>query len=80
MRKRLCEEAFKSLDANGSGTLEMSEVKDCFEGARHPECISGEKTAEQCKFEFLNLFKMHQNSSTSGEKSVTLEVILPITK
>lgn len=72
-RKRLCEEAFKSLDTNDSGTLEMSEVKDSFQGARHPECISGEKTAEQCKFEFLNLFKMHKSSSTSGDNAVTLE-------
>ena len=51
----------------------MVEVKDRFEGARHPECISGEKSAEQCKFEFLNLFKQHQNSSTSGDTGVTLE-------
>ena len=49
LRYRLIEEAFNHLDKDGSKSLDMSEVKDMFEGKRHPECLSGEKTAEQCK-------------------------------
>jgi hypothetical protein len=53
----------------------MSEVKEMFEGKRHPECLSGEKTAEQCKVEFLNLFKAHNNASTgfSDNTSISLQ-------
>ena len=45
-RKKLILEAFNHLDKDGSKRLEMSEVKEMFEGKRHPECLSGEKTAE----------------------------------
>ena len=74
LRRRLIKEAFDHLDKDGSQRLEMREVKDMFEGKRHPECLSGEKTAEQCKFEFLNLFKQYQNASNgfSGETSISL--------
>ena len=75
LRKRLTEEAFDHLDKDGSKRLEMREVKEMFEGTRHPECLSGEKTAEQCKFEFLNLFKQYQNASNGfkGEASISLQ-------
>jgi Ca2+-binding EF-hand superfamily protein len=46
LRKRLIEEAFEHLDKDGSKKLELREVKEMFQGARHPECISGEKSAE----------------------------------
>ena len=75
LRKRLTEEAFDHLDKDGSKRLEMREVKEMFEGTRHPECLSGEKTAEQCKFEFLNLFKQYRNASNGfkGEASISLQ-------
>jgi calcyphosin len=75
LRKRLIVEAFNHLDKDGSKRLEMSEVKEMFDGKRHPECISGEKTAEQCKIEFLNLFKAHNNASTGfkNQTSISLE-------
>lgn len=69
-RKKLIHEAFIHLDKDGSKRLEMSEVKDLFEGKRHPECLSGEKNAEQCKVEFLNLFKA-QISASSGDGNDT---------
>ena len=51
----------------------MSEVKEMFEGKRHPECLSGVKNAEQCKVEFLNLFKAQVDASTGfkGETSIS---------
>jgi Ca2+-binding EF-hand superfamily protein len=75
LRYRLIEEAFNHLDKDGSKSLDMSEVKDMFEGKRHPECLSGEKTAEQCKVEFLNLFKAHNNASTgfNNETAISLQ-------
>jgi len=38
-RRRLVQEAFAKLDANGNGTLELSEVKDKFDPTRHPDVI-----------------------------------------
>lgn len=38
-RKRLVAEAFKKLDDNGNGTLELGEVKSKFDPSRHPDVI-----------------------------------------
>ena len=46
LRKRLCNEAFDKLDANGNGVLELDEVKNNFRAERHPDVISGVKTSE----------------------------------
>lgn len=46
VRKRLVNEAFDKLDANGNGTLEMEEVKNNFDPTRHPDVIAGTKSAE----------------------------------
>ena len=43
-RKSLVAEAFKKLDANGNGVLEVGEVKEKFEPSRHPDVKSGKKT------------------------------------
>ena len=71
-------EAFNHLDKDGSKRLDLSEVKDKFEGKRHPECLSGVKSAEQCKIEFLNLFKAHNNASNGfrNDSSISQEDFL----
>ena len=50
LRKRLVNEAFDKLDANGNGTLELEEVKNNFDPSRHPDVIAGIKSAEQARF------------------------------
>ena len=50
VRRRLVNEAFDKLDANGNGVLEIEEVKNNFVPERHPDVISGLKTPEQCRF------------------------------
>lgn len=78
VRKRLVREAFAKLDANGSGTLEMSEVKDHFDPTRHPDVISGVKTVEEARFSFFDMFTTFHNASTgfSGDNSISLEEFL----
>ena len=46
LRKRLVNEAFDKLDANGNGTLELEEVKNSFDPTRHPDVVAGVKSAE----------------------------------
>ncbi len=46
LRKRLVNEAFDKLDANGNGVLELEEVKDKFDATRHPDVISGLRNVE----------------------------------
>lgn len=55
-RLRLVQEAFKHLDTNRSGVLELEEVKAKYDASRHPDVLSKVKTAEEAKFEFYSLF------------------------
>ena len=60
-RIRLISKAFEKLDANGNGTLELSEVKEKFDPTRHPDVLNGHKTVEECRFEFFDLFQSHHS-------------------
>ena len=66
LRARLVQEAFIKLDVDNSGTLEISEVESKFDAKRHPEVLVGEKSAEQAKIEFLNLFRAHNKAANGG--------------
>jgi hypothetical protein len=52
----LVAQAFKKLDANGNGVLEIDEVKQKFDPSRHPDVKAGAKTLEECRYEFFDLF------------------------
>ena len=54
-------EAFKKLDGNGNGVLEVDEVKSKFDPSRHPDVQNGTKTQEECRSEFLDMFSTHHN-------------------
>ena len=72
---KLVQEAFKHLDTNKNGVLELEEVKAKFNPTRHPDVLNRVKTFEEKKFEFLNLFtSLHSaNKGFKNEKIVTLE-------
>lgn len=72
-RLRIVCEAFDKLDANGNGTLEMSEVKDKFDATRHPDVIQGRKTSEEVRANFFDMFNTFHAASNNmdAEKSVT---------
>jgi Ca2+-binding EF-hand superfamily protein len=74
VRLNLVKQAFKKLDANGNGTLEIGEIKEKFDPTRHPDVKQGTKTTEECRYEFFDLFSSHHNVSQSfvPDKSVTL--------
>lgn len=55
--------AFKKLDANGNGTLDVNEVKDKFDPSRHPDVKSGFKSVDEIKSEFYELFSTNHTVS-----------------
>ena len=77
-RTRLVKEAFNKLDANGNGTLEIEEVKDKFDPSRHPDVTSGQKSVEECRYEFFDLFSTHHNVAQGfkPDRSVPLKEFL----
>ena len=45
-RKGMCVKAFKIMDKDKSGVLDMSDIKGVYNAKKHPDVISGKKTEE----------------------------------
>jgi Ca2+-binding EF-hand superfamily protein len=43
-RKKLVLQAFNKLDKDGSGQIDINDIKDIYNAKRHPDVINGKKT------------------------------------
>ena len=48
--------AFDHIDRDGSGLVDIEELKDAFVSSQHPDVLSRERTAEAVRMEFLDTF------------------------
>jgi hypothetical protein len=69
-RKALVMKAFKKLDANKNGVIQLDDIKLFYSAKLNPEVLSGKKTEEQVLLEFLGNFDTIQKDGT-----VTYEVL-----
>ena len=53
--------AFQKLDKDGSGTVDIEDIKDVYNTSKHPDVISGKKTSDQVLLDFLETFETHHN-------------------
>jgi Ca2+-binding EF-hand superfamily protein len=60
-RVNIVRQAFAALDENKSGVIEFNEVKSRFNPTRHPDVVSGLRSAEDCHQEFLDMITTHHN-------------------
>ena len=58
-RKDAVSQVFKSLDTNGNGQLEVSELKAGFNAKRHPDVVQNIRAEEDVYVEFLETFQAH---------------------
>ena len=70
-RVNLCMKAFNILDKDGSGHLDIEDIKGIYlyiyiyihigvyNAAKHPDVIQGKKTEDDVLTEFLDTFEMH---------------------
>ena len=74
-RQNIIRQAFAALDRDRDGLLDFEEVKARFDPTRHPDVITGTRTVEDCRFEFLDMFTTHHNvqHGFAPDKSVTLD-------
>jgi Ca2+-binding EF-hand superfamily protein len=74
-RLALVKKAFQKIDRDGSGILDIDDIKEVYNTSRHPDVLAGKKTSDQIMVEFLETFEMH-HSIQKGEKAdgrVTLD-------
>ncbi|CAN0407894.1 unnamed protein product, partial [Ectocarpus fasciculatus] len=55
-RRVLVHQAYDILDVSGDGVVDAEELIDRYDASRHPDVISGRKTANQVLEEFLDTF------------------------
>ena len=60
-RRKAVDKAFVSLDRDGSGFIDMNELKSRYDVTNHPAVLKGEKTADECYSDFIRNFE-NENS------------------
>lgn len=63
-RIALVEKAFRSIDKNGNGVIEVSDIKNSYNAKKHPDVLQGKRTEDSVLVEFLETFEAHHNLKT----------------
>jgi len=61
-------EAFKKLDANGNGVVNLEDVKGRYNCRQHPDVRSGKRTEDEILGDFLDTFEQHHALITGDFK------------
>lgn len=75
-RMNLAKRAFKIMDKDGSGQIDISDLKGVYNAKFHPDVKSGKKTEDEVLAEFLDTFEYHfnlLNSNKSKDRSISME-------
>jgi calcyphosin len=71
-RRKLVDQAFSKLDTDGSGAVEMDEIKKLYNCKKHPDVLSGKKTEDEVYTEFMETFQIHASIKGKGTKDTTI--------
>ena len=76
-REGLVRKAFKVIDQDGSGVLDINDIRHRYNAKKHPDVMSGKQTEEDILYEFLDTFEaaysIKHGDSKSRDKSVNLD-------
>jgi len=56
-RKKVVAQAYKKLDKDGNGWIDINDVRGVYDSSRHPDVLAGKKTQDQILQEFLETFE-----------------------
>ena len=75
VRQATVMKAFKKLDKDGNGWIDINDVRGVYNGKKHPDVLSGKKTEDEILKEFLSTFEMAHNmrNNTAPDYVVTKE-------
>lgn len=60
-RKLLVQKAFKKLDIDNNGQIDIRDIKNIYDTSRHPSVVQGKKTPDEVLEEFLTTFEAHHD-------------------
>jgi Ca2+-binding EF-hand superfamily protein len=73
-RRELVVKAFRKLDRDQSGALEVNDITGVYNASKHPAVLEGRKTEEQILGEFLETFETHHNIMNEEEADQMITV------
>jgi len=56
-RIALSKKAFTKIDQDGSGILDINDIRTRYNAKKHPDVMSGKQTEEDILYEFLDTFE-----------------------
>jgi calcyphosin len=65
-RKKLVAQAYNKLDKDGSGWIDINDIKGVYTAKTHPDVLAGRKSEEQILLEFLETFETHHSLRNNG--------------
>ena len=74
-RRNLAEKAFRIMDKDKSGTLNIDDIKGVYNGKLHPDVKAGKKTEEEILGEFLDTFELHYSLNVRNICTLTINLI-----
>ncbi len=74
-RRALSEKAFRVMDKDRSGVLNINDIKGVYNAKMHPDVKAGKKNEEEVLGEFLDTFEAHYAMSNpdSRDGNITVE-------
>jgi calcyphosin len=72
-RRNLVDQAWKKVDKNGDGVLDIEDIRGVYSASKHPDVLSGRKTEDNILNEFLETFELNHNLGTGVDHKVTKE-------
>lgn len=66
-RKALVQRAFKIMDKDGSGELDLSDIKQSYNAKKHPDVLAKKRTEDEILLEFLDTFEAAFAKKTQGK-------------
>jgi len=75
-RMNLAKRAFKIMDRDGSGQVDINDLRGRYNAKFHPDVKAGKKTEDEVLAEFLDTFEYHFNllsDNKSKDRSITVD-------
>ena len=67
-RKGFATKAFKIMDIDKSGTLDINDIRQRYNAKMHPDVKSGKKTEDEILYEFLDTFEQHHTDNAEDKQ------------
>merc|ERR1712060_117490 len=73
-RVGLAMKAFKIMDKDGSGILDLDDIRQSYNAKQHPDVKAGKKTEDEILYEFLDTFEAHHSDNKEDARDGRVSV------